>query len=69
MRNTVPVLATASRTPASAGPGEHRDALDAAGDGVRGGELLRAFARAVGVSAACDERNGVVAMVAAIESA
>ena len=65
---TSPVLATARRRPASAGPAKIAmlsmplaTALAAvSSSGVR--------AR-LGVSAACDERNGVVAIVAAIESA
>ena len=48
--------------------GEDGDALDAARDGVCGGELLGVRAR-LGVSAACDDRNGVVAIVAAMERA
>ena len=62
------MLATARSTPASAGP---------ANTAMLSTPLATAFAAvsssgvraSVGVRAACDERNGVVAIVAAIESA
>ena len=66
--NTAPVLATASSNPASAGP---------ANTATLSTLLATAFAAVSssgvrasdGVSAACAERNGVVAIVAAIDSA
>ena len=63
---TSPVLGHGEQHARERRAGEHRDALDAACDGVRGRQLLRC-PRELGVRAACEERNGVVAMVAAIE--
>ena len=48
---------------------EDRDALDAARDGIRGGELARGSRASAGVSAAWAERNGVVTIAAATASA
>ncbi len=67
VRKTTPVLATPNRTPASAGP---------ANTAMLSTPLATAFAAVSssgvrasdGVSAACEERNGVVAIVAAIAS-